>query len=92
MHTALIAAWLACQSLDLGTTLYGLHTGRVHEGNAVMRGGHLAAVKVSVNVGALWGQRRYLDRTGARWILPAAFATTGCLAGTWNLRTIARAQ
>lgn len=89
---ALLLLMVSCQSLDLSTTLYGLSTGRVHEGNPVMRGSHLVAVKVSVNLGAVLGQRVLAKRSGAvKWVLPGAFAATGCAAGILNLRTIRKA-
>lgn len=93
MSTAALLLMLGCQSLDLSSTLYGLSTGRVHEGNPLMRGSHLVAVKVSVNLGAVIGQHALAKRPGAaKWILPVAFVATGCGAGLLNLRTIRRAK
>lgn len=90
MSTLMLTAWIACQSLDLGTTLYGLRQPGIREGNPVMRGPHLSSVKVSVNLGLLiWRQQ---SRGPVRWVIPASMAATGCTAGALNIGTIRRAR
>ncbi len=91
MHPLLLTAWIACQSLDLGTTVVGLRNPNIREGNPVMRGPQLATLKVSVNVLAVWGTfqlAKKAPKAKATSVIPIAAAVSGCLAGSLNIRTI----
>lgn len=91
MNGFLLAAWIGCQSFDLGSTAIARRDARIQEGNPVLNGPHGYALKISVNVGALLWQRNALkDAPGSKagWIAPIAMASTGCLAGTLNVRTM----
>ena len=87
MGTALLVAAMACQSLDLGTTLVGLSRGG-REANPVLGQSptRIVAIKVGVNVGALLLHRR-IDGP-RKHIVTGTLAGAGCLAGTMNLRTL----
>jgi hypothetical protein len=95
LNAALLSLMVGCQGFDLGTTTAALTRPTIHEGNPVMRGPQLVAVKVSVNVGAvLW--QSHLTAThphgAVRWILPVGFAATGCTAGLLNLHMLRGAK
>ncbi len=85
MNTFLLLAWIGCQSLDLGTTTYGLQHG-LTEGNPLMRKAQIP-IRIGVNLGAVIAYRRTKARA-----LPAVLAISGCSAGTWNLAQIRRMQ
>ena len=87
MTPFLFAAWIACQSFDAVTTAVALHRPGVVEANPLMRHGGFA-IRLSVNLGAAFVQRKTTGKT--RFALPAAFAASGCLAGTYNLRQLSR--
>lgn len=81
----LLTAWIACQSLDGGTTAYGFRHG-FREGNVVMQRA-IVPIKVSVNVGAILWYRHTKRRA-----LPVTYALAGCTGGSWNLYQLRRAQ
>ena len=89
MHALLLTSWLFCQGLDLSTTIVGLNSHQVHEGNAIMRGQHLPEVKVAVNVGVLLAYTLHKSHSTA---IPLAMATAGCIGGGLNLHTLAKAR
>ena len=94
MNALLLAGWIACQSLDFGTTAYALHSGHFAEANPFMRSNGYT-IKIGVNVGALiWQQKvlRHRESRTQRVALPIALAASGCLAGGLNLHTLGRAQ
>ncbi len=85
MNPILLTAWLACQALDGTTTAIALHRyGPGVESNPIMRKGHIP-IRIGVNLGGLLAYRR----TKARAI-PVVLAISGCAAGGWNLRQLAR--
>lgn len=86
MNTLLLTAWIACQSLDVGTTAYGLQHG-FREANPAMRGSHAMALKVSVNIGAFVWHRKIAERPNA-WVIPVTMAAGGCVPGALNLQKI----
>lgn len=90
MHALLFTAWLACQSLDGGTTAYALHSHRFVEGNPAMRGPQLYALKLSVNVGAFVWERHLPKEQQA--IIPLALAIAGCAASGWNLHQLTQSS
>lgn len=80
--TGLFIAWLSCQGTDFTTTAVALHRG-AYEQNAVVRGGRLYPLKVSVNVAGLIGWAR--AKTPARKnMLSATFAVAGCAPAAFN--------
>lgn len=91
MHPLLLAAWIGCQALDLSSTAVALQNPRILEGNRIMRGSHLATVKISVNVGIFLAARKvarqHPDRK-VRHALPVIMAASGCVPGALNLRTL----
>lgn len=77
MSPWLLAAWIACQSFDEGTTQYGLRHG-FREANPAMQ--HVRTpIKISVNVAAFLLYRRTHVKA-----VPIAMIATGCTGGTWN--------
>lgn len=80
-----LAAWIGCQSLDLGTTQYGLSHGSFREGNAAMSHRALMPVKVSVNVAMFWTYHKTKVKN-----VPLAMAAAGCTGGAWNLYQLNR--
>jgi hypothetical protein len=86
MHTLLLAAFIGCQALDLGTTYAALHSGRFVEGNPMLRPPQGYVVKIGVNVGALIWRKQHPV------LIPATLAVSGCAAGVLNLHTMARAK
>lgn len=77
--------WLACQSFDMGTTAYALHSGRFREANGLLRG-HVLVMKVGINVG-MFALHHQVQQEHPR-VIPLVMAGTGCAAGGWNLRQL----
>jgi hypothetical protein len=88
MTALLFAAWFACQGADIATTYHALHQPGFTEGNAALRGPHLYALKVSVNVG-LFALHTHV-KAQHRFVIPVTMAAAGCGAAALNLRTLAR--
>lgn len=81
--SAILAAWIACQAADAGTTLYALHTALgARETNPIMRPAGLT-IRASANLYAIWQYRK--ARPGQKKTIAAAFAVSGCAAASWNL-------
>lgn len=86
-----IAAWIGCQSFDAISTAIALHDPRIKEGNPIMRGPQLYAVKISVNFALGFTQHQIQKRESDGWkrfVLPATLALSGCTAGILNTRTM----
>ncbi len=85
MTPLLLTAWFACQALDGTTTAVALHRyGADVERNPIMRKGHIP-IRVSLNVAGIFAYRRTRAKT-----IPIVLAISGCAAGGWNLRQLAR--
>lgn len=87
----LYSSWIGCQSFDAISTAVALRNPGIIEGNPVMRGPHIYAVKISVNVGLGFWQHAYVrdhPQSKARFAIPVAMASAGCFAGMLNTRTI----
>lgn len=88
MNPWLLAAWIGCQSLDLGSTAWVTHQPGVRESNPFLQGPQGYTLKVSVNIGTFVAVRhavRQQPHSPVRWAAPTAMATLGCAAGAWNL-------
>lgn len=86
-----IAAWIGCQAFDAISTAVALRDPRIKEGNPIMRGPQLYAVKVSVNLALGFTQHQIQKRESDGWkrfVLPATLALSGCTAGILNTRTL----
>ena len=95
MNTFLLASWIACQSLDLGSTYVALHSGQFVERNTLYAKSaqKTAVLKVSVNVGAMFLHQaglRHQDRRFSRIILPLVGSSSGCIVGGWNLAQLTK--
>ena len=86
-HLAFIA-WLACQSLDAGTTAVALQNG-AREVNPLLKSGGME-VRVGVNVGAILALRH--TKPSTRKVVAWSMAGSGCIAGTWNLTQLRRQE
>jgi hypothetical protein len=86
MHNLMLAAWLACQSMDATTTTIALHNGLV-EGNPVMRRGPLY-IRAGVNLSTILAYR-HVNKSNQK-VIGWSMAASGCLAGGWNLTQLAK--
>lgn len=83
---AILAAWIACQAADAGTTAYALHAvPAAREANPIMRPAGLT-IRASANLYALWQWRKASSKQ--KTIIASAFAVSGCTAAGWNLKEI----
>jgi uncharacterized membrane protein len=85
MNTFLIALAMSCQAFDITSTAVALRDPRLMEGNPMLRGPQLYALKISVNVTALWAYKK--DKR-LKVALPLVLAGSGCLAGSLNVHTM----
>lgn len=95
LETLLLGAWIGCQSLDLGTTLYALNRPGYREANPLMAGSQtkIIAIKVSVNVGAFAFNQAFIPKgRKIRYVLPSVYAGLGCLAGGINIHTLRKGR
>lgn len=81
----LLAAWIGCQAFDIHTTLDALKQPTAYEGNPLIRGRRLVAVKVGVNVAA-FGVWRSMKQRSRRNIVAGTFAIGGCVPAVLNRR------
>lgn len=90
LDTLLLTAWIGCQSLDIGTTVYALQQPGYRETNPVVARGLFYPVKISVNVGAflLWKDLLKSNHRTAARVIAGSSAASGCVAGGLNLRTL----
>jgi len=90
MNTLLLAAWISCQSLDIGTTIYALNNGNFKDVNPLMSSpGRVITLKVSINIGTglLYHEIRK-PGSKKRMVIPIVMSTHGCISGIINLKTI----
>lgn len=83
----ILALWISCQAIDMGTTAAALSSGRFSEGNKLLtkRPTVIFSIKLGSNAGLM-----AMRKTRESKVVGVTMAAAGCFAGSWNAYQLRR--